>query len=263
MSRLLHSPQLSTSYNEIQLNSWIKQDRSWLLVGRNFERYTELKKIIALLRLAIGSSVERKVGIAIRYQVEDGDLDTVFEYCCMKEVDGSIFQQMQVFRELFSTFLELLLGISFIVFEERVQLIKSYTVKISCLFSNCDKPTPLGLKMIHKLRIDLHRRDRAIFLCSFDIGDESVDVNWQSEKKDRVLTGVSYISPFSLLRYRAVIRSSNYQHAFFEHRMTVFQNLAAITFFCHRLTEPGGGSAVGDSAGGGGSARWGSKYSTS
>ncbi|GJU65543.1 sodium/hydrogen exchanger 6 [Tanacetum coccineum] len=56
------------------------------------------------------------------------ELDTVLDYCCMKEVG------------------------------------------CSC----CDKRTPLGLKMIYKLRVDLH---------SLIVVDESVDVYWQSEKK--------------------------------------------------------------------------------
>ncbi|GKB04298.1 hypothetical protein Tco_0832441 [Tanacetum coccineum] len=86
----------------------------------NFKRYTELKNIIALFRLAIGSSVRRKVGIASPCLIDSVDmvdklqmveLDTVFDYCCMKEAG------------------------------------------CSC----SDKPTPLGLKMIHKLRVDLQR----------------------------------------------------------------------------------------------------------
>ncbi|GJS29978.1 hypothetical protein Tco_0490598 [Tanacetum coccineum] len=58
-------PQLFTnraSSSTTSLSSWIR--RSWLFMGGNFERYTKLKKIIALLRLAIGSTVGRKVGIA-------------------------------------------------------------------------------------------------------------------------------------------------------------------------------------------------------
>ncbi|GJW95878.1 hypothetical protein Tco_0175550 [Tanacetum coccineum] len=99
--------------------------QSWLFVGGNFERYTKLKKIIALLRLAIGLSVGRKVHSS---EVEMVECDIVFDDCCMKDVG------------------------------------------CSC----CDKPTPLMLKMIHKLLVDLHSQIMV---------DESVDVNWKSKKK--------------------------------------------------------------------------------
>ncbi|GJV85558.1 hypothetical protein Tco_1525456, partial [Tanacetum coccineum] len=54
---------------------------------------------IALLKLAIGSSVGRKVGIAslcligsvdIVNKLHMVELDTVFDYCCMKEVGCSL-----------------------------------------------------------------------------------------------------------------------------------------------------------------------------
>ncbi|GJR90054.1 reverse transcriptase domain-containing protein [Tanacetum coccineum] len=101
-----------------------------------------------MLRLAIGSSVERKVGIAspecligsvdMVDRLQMVECDTVIDDCCMKEVGCS------------SHYEDLLL--------------------VSCY----DKPTPLRLKMIHKLRVDMH---------SLIVVDESVDVNWQSEKK--------------------------------------------------------------------------------
>ncbi|GJZ54453.1 hypothetical protein Tco_0609338 [Tanacetum coccineum] len=121
------------------------------------------------------------------------ELDTVSAESCMREW----------FRESLSHFSNFF-SIFFIVFEESIQLIKGYTVKIAYLFSCCDKPTPLRLKMIHKLRVDLNRchrhRNRVhvidqlsisqiffdaipYFLYSLIVVDESVDVNWQSKKK--------------------------------------------------------------------------------
>nr|GEW20448.1 hypothetical protein [Tanacetum cinerariifolium] len=75
------------------------------------------------------------------------ELDTVFDYCCMKEVGYRHLPAKQVVLGIVVAFLELLY----------------------C----SDKPTPLGLKMIHKLHVDLH---------SLIVVDESVDVKWKSKK---------------------------------------------------------------------------------
>ncbi|GJS96067.1 hypothetical protein Tco_0803035 [Tanacetum coccineum] len=132
---------------------------------------------MALLRLAIGLSVERKVGKAspvLECLIDSVDmvdklqmveLDTMFDYCCMK--------------------------------------------KEGCSCS--DKPTQLGLKMIHRLRVDLHRLTFLLgHLCAFHkfldaipyllysliVVDDSVDVNCQSEKK--------YVNSFDVTVLRTV-----------------------------------------------------------
>ncbi|GJV40594.1 hypothetical protein Tco_1419034 [Tanacetum coccineum] len=123
-------------------------------MGGYFEQYTELKKIITLLRRAIGSSVGRKVGIASLVseclidsvdmvdKLQILELDTVFDYCCIKEVG----------------------------------------------YSCCDKPTPLRLKMIHKLRVDLHRchrhRNHVHVIDQFYIGSELTKEDRESQLYD-------------------------------------------------------------------------------
>ncbi|GKB70444.1 hypothetical protein Tco_0931856 [Tanacetum coccineum] len=102
-------------------------------MGGNFEQYTKLKNNIALLKLLIGSSVGGKVF-----------------HRHSKSVRGISL----------SHFSDTSLASLHLVFEESVQLIKSYTVKISCLFGCYEKPTPFKLKMIHKLRVDLYRCHR-------------------------------------------------------------------------------------------------------
>ncbi|GKG13203.1 hypothetical protein Tco_0350163, partial [Tanacetum coccineum] len=70
-----------------------------------FERYIELKKIIALLRLLIGSSLGRKVHSS---EVEMVKFDTMFDYYCMKEVGCRYLPANQVVLGIVVAFLELL-----------------------------------------------------------------------------------------------------------------------------------------------------------
>ncbi|GKG21915.1 hypothetical protein Tco_0384510, partial [Tanacetum coccineum] len=70
----------------------------------NFERYTKLKKIIDLLRLAIGSSIGRMIGIASQMV----ELDIVFDYYCMKEVGCRYLLAKQVVLGIVDAFHELL-----------------------------------------------------------------------------------------------------------------------------------------------------------
>ncbi|GKD15053.1 hypothetical protein Tco_1199460, partial [Tanacetum coccineum] len=77
----------------------------------NFELYTKLKKIIVLLRVAIGSSVGRKCLIGSVDMVDKlhmVELDTVFDDCCMKEVGCRYFPAKQVVSGIVSAFFKLL-----------------------------------------------------------------------------------------------------------------------------------------------------------
>ncbi|GJS25046.1 hypothetical protein Tco_0453678 [Tanacetum coccineum] len=124
LKKCLTDPTLQVPLDEIPVDAKLNfceghgtLEREFKKLNENFERYTKLKKIIALLRLAIGSSVGRKVGIAnpcligsvdMVDKLQKVELDTVFDDCCMKEVGCRYLPVKQVVPGIIVAYLELL-----------------------------------------------------------------------------------------------------------------------------------------------------------
>ncbi|GJV98650.1 hypothetical protein Tco_1553902 [Tanacetum coccineum] len=74
-----------------------------------------------------------------------------------------------------------------------------------------DKLTPLELKMIHKLRVDLERchshRNHVLVIDYLIVVDESVDVNWQSEKKYVNSFDVTVITYGYIKNHKKIVKS--------------------------------------------------------